>query len=137
MKIKELSEMGIKELREMLYIAYQKTGHEYMWDLEDLKLMMETIRNKKWCKLYFEGNQFKQLLTIADIAEVGLINTEVSELLEDIRKGKDNDILGLECADIIIRVMNYCTRKGINLESYMITKHHVNMRREKLHGGIV
>ena len=72
---------------------------------------------------------------IYDIAEVGLINTEVSELLESIRKNLDNQ--GEEIADIIIRVMNYATRKGFNVGYLIEVKNEINMKRGKLHGKSV
>lgn len=99
--------------------------------------MIRTIKDKKWCELYFGGEQFKQLLRIADIAEVGLINTEVSELLEDIREDKDEIDQLKECADITIRIMNYCNRKGLDLELAILTKNAENMTREELHGKLV
>ena len=68
-----------------------------------------------------------------DIAELGLVTTEVAEAMEEVRD--DDDIkLGLELADIMIRTMNFAKRKGINLQEYIMSKHKVNMRREKLHG---
>lgn len=72
-----------------------------------------------------------------DIAELGLIMTEISEAIEEIRKGDntvDNDKLFIECADIIIRTLNFMSRKNINAQYFILEKNKVNLKREKLHG---
>ena len=128
----------LNEIQELVHEEYINNGYKYMWNLLDLKMLLEYFSPKYInSNNYFKGEQWKQLLTIADIGEVGLINTEVSELLEDIRKDKGLSKQGEECADIVIRVMNYCNRKGIDLEDAILTKHYVNMSREKLHGKVV
>jgi len=70
---------------------------------------------------------------IVDIAELGLVATELSEAMEDVRKGNAKH-LGEELADIIIRVLNFASRKEIDLEEEILKKHTVNMEREYLHG---
>ena len=107
--------MNLEEIQKLVFLEYIKNGY-----------------SERWTKEYFIANPIEFDLLI-DLAEVGLINTEVSELLEDIR---NNDIekYGLECADIVIRVMNWCNRKGIDLETYLIKKHGKNLTRGKLHG---
>jgi NTP pyrophosphatase (non-canonical NTP hydrolase) len=127
--------MMFSELQKIVFEEYIKNGYRYMWNLEDLKMLIRN--NVIECVLYFKGDQFRQLMTISDVAEVGLINTEVSELLEAIRKDKGLLEQGEECADIIIRVMNYCSRKGINLENEIMRKDIKNMNRGKLHGKLV
>lgn len=122
--------MELNELIEMVFTEYLKNDYYDMWELKNA--------------LYYFGDRtevndefygvFEQLKRIADIAEVGLMNTEVSELLEAIRKDKDEDEIGFECADIAIRLFNYCSRKRIDLEYYIERKHNINMQREKLHG---
>lgn len=70
----------------------------------------------------------------SDIAELGLIVTEISEAMEDIRS---NNYIGLrkELADIIIRTLNFAKRKGItDLSEIIINKHNENLKRGKLHG---
>ncbi len=127
--------MDIKTIQSLVYREYKKNEYEYMWNLEDLRMLLREI--SKYSIEYFKGNQFKQLLTIADVAEIGLINTEVSELLEDVRKDRSIEKQAEELADITIRVMNYCNRKGIDLESAILKKHEKNMGRESLHGKLV
>jgi hypothetical protein len=127
--------MRFSDIQELVYGEYKKNGYEYMWNLEDLKMLIRNCYPEP--QVYFNGLQFKQLLRIADIGEVGLVNTEVSELLEDIRKDKNEIDQLKECADIIIRVMNYCNRKGLDLETAILAKHDVNMTRGELHGKLV
>ena len=127
--------LHFKEIQELIYKEYKINEYEYMWNLGDLKLLIKT--NFHLADDYFKGLQFKQLMRISDIAEVGLINTEVSELLEDIREDKKLSVQANECADIVIRVMNYCNRKGIDLEREILHKHRINMLRGKLHGKVV
>jgi len=77
----------------------------------------------------------KQHGEIGDIAELGLICTEVSEAIETVRK-KERGIQE-ELADIIIRVMNFATRHNIYLEPTIVIKHIKNMKRGKYHGNPV
>ncbi len=110
--------MNLHEIQTLVHQEYIKNGYEERWSVEYLK------------------DHPEELDLVIDIAEVGLINTEVSELLEDIRKGKIENY-GEECADIIIRVLNWANRKGFKVEPYIHSKHMVNMDREKLHGKLV
>jgi len=69
----------------------------------------------------------------SDLAEIGLFTTEISEGLEDIRKGNYKH-LGEELSDIIIRVINFATRKDISIEKELIKKIKKNSKREFKHG---
>jgi len=72
---------------------------------------------------------------IGDIAEMGLVNTEVSEALEELRKKEvDENQLAEECANIIIRVLNFMSRKGLDADIAIFSKHQKNMTRGYLHG---
>ena len=64
---------------------------------------------------------------------MGLFVTEVSELMEEIRDAK-MEKYGEEGADIVIRLLNYFNRKGIDIEPYILAKHEKNLKRGKLHG---
>jgi hypothetical protein len=112
--------MYIEEIQRKLFIEYEKNDYLRMW-------------SNNFSKLKNQQN------SIYDIAELGLINTEISEAIEEIRKKDiDEEIrlshLGVECADIIIRVLNFMSRKGISANYYINYKHNINMNREKLHG---
>ena len=96
------------------------------------------ISKLKW-KIYeeYKRNGFEDYFSrgvLGDLAECGLINTEVSEALEHIRKG-DYEHLGEELADIIIRTINFSMRKHIDIEQELRKKILVNSKREYKHGN--
>lgn len=93
---------------------------------------------------------------IRDIAELGLITTEVSEAIESVRNFwkeddtnnfegindlqqsiKHNSDLAKECADIIIRTLNFMSRKGFDAEKVILHKNKINLNRGLLHGKSV
>jgi len=77
---------------------------------------------------------------IGDIAEVSLIVTEVSELLEELRKHENKfsrEHIAEECADIVIRVMNFMSRKDLDLDIALWLKNNKNKNRRWLHGKAV
>jgi len=100
---------GLNTLRiKLIYSEYVKNGFEEFWNKNEDK-------------------------GLSDLAEVGLIHTEVAEAQESIRNN-DYYNLSLECADIIIRVLNFCTRKGIPIEKRLWEKSKINKKRQKKHG---
>lgn len=112
-------ELGFKEIQELVFKEYKENGYYDMWNYSD------------------NPNVYTEIQRIVDLAEIGLITTEVSEVLEDTRTHEYPMLLdkwGEEIADIIIRAMNFASRKGINLESYIKVKHLKNLDREKRHG---
>ena len=70
---------------------------------------------------------------IAQLAEVGLIHTEVGESQEEVRN-MDKERLAKELAGTIIRIMCFASRKGINLEKYIFMENDKNLTRERIHG---
>lgn len=73
---------------------------------------------------------------------IALMHSELSEALEAIREGnppcpKDASMSTLEeeMADVVIRVMDFCYARGINLEQAIAKKHAVNVARPYKHGG--
>jgi NTP pyrophosphatase (non-canonical NTP hydrolase) len=109
--------MSFKEIQNLVYEEYVTNGYADFWRKTDSPLTQK----------------------IADIAEFGFITTEIAEGIEEMFKSYDyqngnSDELGLECADVVIRVMNFCSRLGIDLERMIIIKHEKNMLRGYLHG---
>lgn len=51
--------------------------------------------------------------------KIALIHSEVSELLEGVREGKGIRNEGEECADIVIRVLDYCEQYDIDIATYI------------------
>lgn len=106
----------IGTLQYLVFKEYQKNGYHKMWSNNF-------------------SNKITQTEKIFDIAELGLIITEVSEAMEEIRKnGNDNANLFFECADIIIRTLNFMTRKGASASFFLIEKNEKNINRRELHG---
>jgi NTP pyrophosphatase (non-canonical NTP hydrolase) len=73
-----------------------------------------------------------------DIAELGLITTEITEAIEEVREKEVNlNNLSTECADIIIRTLNFMSRKGIPATFWILEKDKKNHNRGKRHGRAV
>ena len=74
---------------------------------------------------------------------IALMHSELSEALEALRKDIPEDewhVPGLdpvseEMADVVIRVLDYCEHRGINLGSAVVKKMRFNEGREHKHGG--
>lgn len=65
--------------------------------------------------------------------KIALMHSELSEVLEARRDG--NEELELEeCADVLIRLMDYCGARGFNLGEAYIKKMKKNLDRPYLHG---
>lgn len=107
--------MEFCEIQKLVFEEYKKNGYLQMWDDA-----YETLK-----KLELEG--------IVDLGEMGLIVTEVSEAMEEVRDG-DKLKMAKELAGIVIRIMNFASRKNIDLESFIIAEHKRNLSREKRHG---
>jgi uncharacterized protein YabN with tetrapyrrole methylase and pyrophosphatase domain len=108
--------MDIRELQKELFIDYKEKGYYKSWNVEN---QLDASSQKKF-----------------DIAELGLIITEVSEAIEEIRKQNNKftrEHLAEECADIIIRTINFMSRKGLDLEIALWLKNNKNKNREWLH----
>lgn len=80
--------------------------------------------------------------------DIALIHSEASEALEELRKGLDPSLaysgesgkpegVPSEMADIVIRVMHFCAKNSIDLQSALIEKLSFNAKREHRHGGKV
>lgn len=78
-------------------------------------------------------------------AMLALIHSEVSEALEDVRRGPEHYVprfqgekpVGLpsELADIIIRTLDLCGALGIDIDAAVRLKHGYNATRSHRHGG--
>ena len=64
-----------------------------------------------------------------------LIHSEVSEMMEGLRKGQPDDHLPhrsmeeVEAADVFIRLLDYCGARGIDIDGAMAEKRAYNKRR--------
>lgn len=110
--------MDFEQIQSIVFIEYRNNGYEERWNHAS-KLLQRASFGR-----------------IVDLAEVGLFSTEVSEAQEEIRHDNlEKEIK--EIADMIIRGMNYCSRKKYNLQAAILAKHQVNMQRGFLHGKTI
>lgn len=65
---------------------------------------------------------------------LALVHSEASEAFEAFRNGDDNHI-GEELADIVIRVFDMAEGLGIDIEDEIVRKHEFNKTRAYRHGG--
>lgn len=103
--------MNLSEIQKLVFEEYKKNGY--------LDLMNSPPKKFRW---------------LSDLAEVGLFDTETTEAKERIRDGDCGEVLGFELADLVIRVLNFASRKSIDIEKCVIKKHGINCNRGKLHG---
>jgi len=109
--------MELSEIQKKVYKEYCDNGYSLFWKAESFK------ETKKSC-----------------IAELGFITTEIAEAIETIFKsnGIPNSQLeielGLECADILIRTLNFMSRLNLDAEKYIDMKNIINSNRGYLHG---
>jgi len=108
--------MNLSEIQSLVFEEYKKNGYYDRWERAEIILRNHGL----------DG--------IVQLGEVGLFCTEIAEAMEDIRDADMGDQLGSELADIIIRVLNFASRMGIDIERQILAKHETNMERGQFHG---
>lgn len=68
------------------------------------------------------------------VEKLALIHSEVSEVLEADRKEMGEEVLQEELADILIRTLDVCSSRGMDIEEVMNKKVSKNKKRPKMHG---
>ena len=109
--------MNMKTIQSKVFDEYAKNGYQQMWNRARELLRPEGL----------DG--------IVDLAELGLCITELCEAMEEVRNKKvDKNALMTECADAIIRILNFMSNKNCWADKCILAKHEKNLKREKLHG---
>ncbi len=66
---------------------------------------------------------------------IALMHSELSEALEASRNDEGDMRVGEELADCVIRIMDYCGERKIDLEKCILDKMTINQKRPYRHGG--
>ena len=99
----------------------------------DLAKIQEVVFKEYLKNGFAQSFQKTKPIFMGDLAELGLVTTEVSEAIEAVRDGTKEKI-AMECADVVIRIMNFCSRKDIDLQKAILEKNDYNFQREIHHG---
>ncbi len=105
----------------------------------------QTAKEHGWWENYTvkEGYPFIFLTVDQTLAKLALINSEVAEVVEAVREGQPHieldsgkpEGVGVELADVVIRVMDLCEALNIDLHKCMTLKAEYNESRPYKHGG--
>jgi NTP pyrophosphatase (non-canonical NTP hydrolase) len=124
----------LREIQKICYKGSKKSGYVELWNRPTG--IMEAVKGES--DIIINEDYYKQEQKVFDIAELGLIPTEVAEAQEEVRnKETNNEHLAEECADVIIRTLNFMSRKGLDATEAINKKIEKNSKRETLHGRAV
>jgi NTP pyrophosphatase (non-canonical NTP hydrolase) len=110
----------------------------------NLNELCEQAHSTAVSKGWYDNDDYEEGRNIGEA--LALIHSEVSEALEEVRKGKNLTEIytepggkpagfPVELADVIIRIADLCGYLGINLEEAVHTKMNYNETRPYRHGG--
>lgn len=115
--------MAVKEIDEFCKKTHKRNVDAGWWDdLEAVKAHLPVALHRK-VETWFLATK------------IALIHSEVSEMLEGLRKGKQDKHLpyateeSVEAADVLIRLADYCGNRNIDLGSLALYKMQYNARR--------
>jgi len=86
-----------------------------------------------WDHLYLnvEDRDYKNPSIYAE--KIALMHSEASEMLECLRNNKGEEALAIECADLLIRLLDFTGARNIDLDEAVLMKMAINKNREYLH----
>lgn len=136
----------------MAAIVFHAAGRPLTEDenlkIVDLALSVSGPAKNKWdfitalCRRAYETSKAHGWKHDNDGQAIALMHSELSEALEAMRKPgckdehlPDLDPVGLELADVLIRVFDFCGARGIDLATCLKEKMDYNDRRPMKHGG--
>lgn len=137
--VARLYDKGIIRKDDPMFEAYKE--FRSMMELRPVPAPKEGILNGL-CKEAVETSKSKGWKHDNDGQAIALMHSELSEALEAMRKPdrKDEhlphlDPVGLELADVLIRVFDFCGARGIDLDTCVKEKMAYNKNRPMKHGG--
>lgn len=96
----------------------RETGTMLMLVVSELSEALEADRNGRYALIRYYDLEIESILRNKDIA----FQTYIKDTFED------------ELADAVIRILDLCGRKGIDIEKHIELKMKYNAAREKMHG---
>jgi NTP pyrophosphatase (non-canonical NTP hydrolase) len=131
-KMKKKNPEPITDKREKSLTDSEIMDLHFLWSVDEMG------------KRFYE-NEKKKGFDVKDRNDgeaIALIHSEVSEMLEALRKdpkAKDEKCpkftnLEVEAADVFIRLVGFCQRKGLKLGLAVLAKHQYNTTRPMKHG---
>lgn len=121
------------------YLMNQEIQNEDMLELISETIQKDIHENAKNHGWWDENRTFGEI--------IALCHSELSEALEEYRnhhkateiyyRGQKPEGIPIELADVIIRILDYCGKEGIDMGEAIKIKHEYNKTRPYKHGGKV
>jgi NTP pyrophosphatase (non-canonical NTP hydrolase) len=112
---------------------------KYLRDLDDFSHTLHAHALQKGFYDAYENMQESEYIVFY-LKQLAMIHSEVSEVLEAMRKEKGDDVVVEELADIIIRVLDFYAFLSethytkLSLADAVVAKMQKNVERPKMHG---
>lgn len=122
--------MNLSEIQKIAFNQVNNKGFYLRWNRA--RLILEYHHSNNDIPESFDKKQSY----LIDLAEMGLMHTEISEAMEEIRNGNREKAV-IELAGCVVRVLCYCENQKFDLEKYILSELERNKKRELYHGRIV